>query len=89
MVDFTNKTMKILDQAKEFSSKEVGEFKDAQDPNLVKGVFVFENYLARRNDAEESFFSGPIMVEGVCYRLIFYPNGWDDGKGTHISVGMQ
>ena len=28
------------------------------------------------------------MVEGISYELKFYPNGWSDGKDTHISVGI-
>ena len=28
------------------------------------------------------------MVEGICYRLEFHSNGWEEGEKTHISVGI-
>lgn len=60
---------------------------------FITGTFVFANYLSRfankDSDEEEEYFSEPIMVEGVCYRLRFFPQGWDDGTETHISVGIH
>ena len=87
MVDFVNQNTKLLDQAKKLSSLSVKEFEDSPDPDYVKGTFVFENYLQRRKNAPEVYFSEPIIVEGIYYKLRVHPSG--DGEGTHIEVSID
>ena len=49
------------------------------------GHFELKNFLAVIND-DKDYFSDPIVVEGIIYRVNIVPNGEDSGEGTHISV---
>lgn len=69
-------------------SKPADEVLNTQrEDEYVKGEFVFDHFLERKS-RQKSFVSDPVMVEGVCYRLQFYPSGVDAGKEIYISVGI-
>ena len=90
MQDFANQTPEILKEAERLTLKEVGEFQNQKDSDFeyVRGEFVYADFLARHKTIGHASCSDPISVEGVIYRQVFYPNGWESGKDTHISVGI-
>jgi hypothetical protein len=89
IVDFVNQKTKLLDQAKKLSSLDVEDYKDTQDPDFVKGEFLFKNYLARKNSSDEYYLSEtPKIVEGISYKFALFPNGCSLHEGTHIAVGI-
>ena len=82
MLDLIDTTTEILKEVSELSSARMAaEFEDPQDSEYSKGAYVFEDYFVRQND-DELFESEPIIVEGVCYRLGFQPNG-EEGDRNH------
>ena len=88
IVYFVNQTApKIIEQAKKLSANEVEEFQVKKNVEYAKGEFLVKSYIERKNSLQD-VLSEPIIVEGVCYILKFFPNGFYGGKGTHISLGI-
>ena len=82
-----NKSDSIIKAIEADKVSEVPKLKD-DDFTRAKGSYTFENYTQRRYE-QELFLSEPIVVEGQIFTMSLYPNGWDDGKGTHISFGIH
>ena len=89
IVKFANQAPQRNEEIKVRGAQQVAEFVPHEDKEYAKGEYVFENFKERQEDmkdCEEIYYSKPIMVEGVCYRLKLYPNGEKIGKDTHIAA---
>lgn len=59
------------------------------DSDYAKGELVIKEFKNLSKSASGEVYSEPIMVEGVCYRLIVYLRGLGEGADNYISVGVQ
>ena len=77
----------MIAQLEYYNAQKVPRFQGKVSKS-VQGSFVFEYSMWRKTD-QQSYFSKPVIVDGHAFQLKFFPNGWKDAKGTHISVGMR
>ena len=89
MVEFIEQAPKVLDSTSTADWQlETPKFDLQEDDDYVTGHYIFYDYAQRRVDSKESYFSDPILAEGVSYMLEFCPNGWGDSREIQISLGM-
>lgn len=58
-------------------------------PSYDKAIFAMQNFMQLKLEADPGYYSAPLHVNGLCWRLKVYLDGHGFVRGNYLSVFLE